>query len=297
MNRKVINLIVLSDKNGIRNYVITYKKFISYAFLFFSLFVLFVAFFTYLRISLSISKDDYEKMQRNVIKEKVTMANEMGTMRRYLEKIGFMIEDDVLSSELTQANQYGIGGGEENTITAGVIYEDKSGTFNEDKDIEKTLFEEIDDLENDLKIVVESLLNKEEKLNSTPSIFPVKGIVTSGFGYRTSPFTGRKELHRGIDILNKEGTHIISPANGVVKKVTTNSLWGLNITISHGYNVETQYGHLLEAAVKPGQQIKRGDPIGKLGKSGRSTGPHLHYQIWVKGEPVDPMGYIIQEGH
>ena len=140
-----------------------------------------------------------------------------------------------------------------------------------------------------------NLINMNEDLDSTPSIFPVTGIITSRYGYRKSPFTGRREFHRGLDILNDEGTPVIVSADGIVKKVAMNSLWGLNVIISHGENIETQYGHLKEVFIKAGQKVKRGGQIGSVGRTGRTTGPHLHYQIWINGTPVNPMDYIISK--
>ncbi len=213
------------------------------------------------------------------------MNNEIDMMKRYMEKISLMVEDD----EANTSRRYGMGGGEDFSGRG------MSGAISESKpEFNKNIVDKINNLEKDLSHLITNLKNMRDKLNSTPSIFPVKGIITSGFGYRKSPFTGRREFHRGIDILNKEGTPVIAPADGIVKKISKNALWGLNILISHGYNIETQYGHLKEVLVKKRQKVKRGDIIGRVGKTGRTTGPHLHYQIWVNGVPVNPMDYIIE---
>ncbi|TFG38306.1 MAG: M23 family metallopeptidase, partial [Syntrophobacterales bacterium] len=136
---------------------------------------------------------------------------------------------------------------------------------------------------------------KEQKsiLASTPSIWPVMGWVTSGYGYRTSPFTGKREFHRGIDISTKVGDPVVAPAKGTAVKVAKKSDMGNMITIDHGNGIVTSYGHLLKmSTIKRGQKVKRGDVIGYVGNSGRSTGPHLHYGICVSGIHVDPKRYL-----
>ena len=137
------------------------------------------------------------------------------------------------------------------------------------------------------------LLDRKVRLASTPSIWPARGWVASGFGYRVSPFTGLKQFHQGIDIANRPGTPVIAPANGVVVKVGVDYSFGKYIVISHGYGITTRYGHLSKILVKRGQRVKRGQVIGRMGNTGRSTGPHLHYEVVVNGRHVDPMRYIL----
>ncbi|MBI1820140.1 MAG: M23 family metallopeptidase [Nitrospirae bacterium] len=128
---------------------------------------------------------------------------------------------------------------------------------------------------------------------STPSVWPVKGWMTSGFGNRVSPFTGMVSLHKGIDIAAKPETPITAPAAGIVRYDGFDSGFGREVRIEHGYGMETVYGHLAKSAVKVGQRIKRGDIIGYVGNTGLSTGPHLHYEIHVNSVPVNPLKYII----
>lgn len=137
------------------------------------------------------------------------------------------------------------------------------------------------------------LEEKTARLAATPSITPARGWVTSTFGYRMSPFTGKRELHRGLDIAARKGTAILSPAEGRVRSVSEHRALGKAIVIRHGYGIETVYGHLSEIQVKPGQVVKRGEKIALMGNTGRSTGPHLHYQVQVNGVPVDPQNYML----
>jgi murein DD-endopeptidase MepM/ murein hydrolase activator NlpD len=143
----------------------------------------------------------------------------------------------------------------------------------------------------------EELIGKLEKkrnlLASTPSIRPVDGWITSSFGYRTSPFTGKKSFHAGLDISNKKGTEVISTANGKVSYAAPKAHFGNLIVIDHGYGRVTKYGHLQKILVKPGQTVKRGEVIALLGNTGKSTGPHVHYEVRINQVPVNPLKYIL----
>ncbi len=137
------------------------------------------------------------------------------------------------------------------------------------------------------------LENQKSMFACTPSIWAANGWVSSNFGYRTSPFTGVKEFHNGIDIAAKTGTPIIAPADGVVSSAGKTHGFGNLLTVNHGYGMKTIYAHLSEIIAKKGQAIKRGEIIGLIGNTGRSTGPHLHYEIHVEGVPVNPTRYIL----
>ncbi len=129
-------------------------------------------------------------------------------------------------------------------------------------------------------------------LSATPSIWPVKGWVSSGFGYRISPFTGLRKRHEGIDIVSRTGTPVISPASGVVTKAFKDGGYGNLVEIKHGYGLVTRFGHNSKIFVKVGDHVKRGQVISKVGSTGHSTGPHLHYEVLLNGVPVNPMNYI-----
>lgn len=141
--------------------------------------------------------------------------------------------------------------------------------------------------------LLEALEGQKNLLACTPAIRPVKGWMTSRFGYRNSPFTGRRELHKGLDIANRKGTQIIAPADGIVKFTGRKGLLGKTIDIDHGHGMITRYGHLKEILKKRGEPVKRGDIIAEMGDTGRSTGPHLHYEVHLNGVPVNPIKYIL----
>lgn len=132
-------------------------------------------------------------------------------------------------------------------------------------------------------------------LASTPSIWPVRGYLSSRFGNRTDPFTGQFDFHPGIDISTPIGTKVQSPADGVVVSCGVKGAYGNAIVIDHGYSVVTRYAHLSAFAVKPGQRVRRGDVVGFVGQTGRSTAPHLHYEVWLKDQLQNPITYILDE--
>ena len=137
------------------------------------------------------------------------------------------------------------------------------------------------------------LEGKRNLLAATPSIRPVSGWISSRFGYRVSPFTGRREMHRGLDIANRSGTPIIAPADGIVTFSGRKGLMGKMLTIDHGFGMVTRYGHNKKLLKKKGARVKRGETIALMGNTGRSTGPHVHYEVRLNGVAVNPMNYFL----
>lgn len=129
---------------------------------------------------------------------------------------------------------------------------------------------------------------------ATPSIWPVKGWVTSGFGPRISPFTEKPAWHDGLDIGAAQNAPVQAPAQGRVTSVGFDPKLGNLIRLDHGYGIETVYGHLAKSLVKEGQRVKRGDVVGLVGSTGLATGPHLHYMVKVNGQALDPNRYILE---
>ena len=130
-------------------------------------------------------------------------------------------------------------------------------------------------------------------LASTPSTAPVRGVLTDGYGGRSDPFTGEKGVHTAIDISSAHGQPIRSPADGIVVKAEWANGYGNVVYMSHGFGYSTRYGHLSTFNVKTGQKVKRGDVVGYVGSTGRSTGPHLHYEVRLNNRPVNPLAYIL----
>jgi murein DD-endopeptidase MepM/ murein hydrolase activator NlpD len=134
---------------------------------------------------------------------------------------------------------------------------------------------------------------QKDRLNRTPSVTPMKGYISSRFGQRNDPLTGKRRQHNGLDIVNNMFTPIISPADGVVVGTMSDPSFGYFLVIDHGYNIVTRYGHIAKSEVKVGQFIKKGDLIARMGNAGRSSGPHLHYEILIKDRYVNPEQYVL----
>lgn len=164
------------------------------------------------------------------------------------------------------------------------------------------LYQDLERMEREVALRVESLkeltgylTEQKDRLAATPSIWPTQGYVSSRFGHRTSPFTGRRQHHSGIDVAAPMETPIIATADGVVTFSGNLAGYGTAIVITHGFDFKTFYSHNKKNLVKKGDRVKRGQVIALVGNTGFSTGSHVHYEVLVKDEPVDPMNYIIDD--
>ncbi len=184
---------------------------------------------------------------------------------------------------LDEASQGGTGGARADEVSAVNPYRD---------DVDKMSFRS-QRLQKNLSVLEQKFVAQSRLLSSTPSIAPVRGILTDGFGGRSDPFTGEPGQHTAIDISSAMGQAVRAPADGIVVKSEWANGYGNVIFISHGYGYSTRYGHLSKFAAAPGQRVKRGDIIGYVGSTGRSTGPHLHYEVRVNNNAVNPLEYIL----
>ncbi len=141
--------------------------------------------------------------------------------------------------------------------------------------------------------LIVAVREKRTSLLSTPSIWPVEGYVSSNFGMRKSPFGRGRAFHKGIDIGQRRGTPVVATASGKVKQSGWDGAYGISVEIDHGIGIVTKYAHMQKSMVKVGQWLQRGEVLGLVGSTGRSTGPHLHYEVQVGGVPVNPMRYIL----
>ena len=193
------------------------------------------------------------------------------------------------------SSQYKGVGGSDTELT-----DPKRVMENNNKKIVRLMHRALDTIENEITIGEQDktelhkfLKSQKILLASTPSIWPTKGWMSSRFGYRTSPFTGQKEFHKGIDISTRMNAPVIAPADGIVSSTGWNRGYGRVLKIEHGYGVETRYAHLQKILVKKGQHIKRGETVALVGSTGRSTGPHLHYEVHLNKVAVNPLRYIL----
>jgi murein DD-endopeptidase MepM/ murein hydrolase activator NlpD len=137
--------------------------------------------------------------------------------------------------------------------------------------------------------------DQKSMLASVPSVWPTRGWVTSDFGSRLDPYTSERVMHAGLDIAGPHGKEVVAPSDGTVVFAGLEGGYGNVLVIDHGYGIKTRYGHLASIKVKAGERVKRGDIIAALGNTGRSTGPHLHYEVRVNGIAQNPRKFILDE--
>ena len=152
---------------------------------------------------------------------------------------------------------------------------------------------ELDGLGQGMNLLQQHFEDQRLELSATPAIAPVKGILTSGFGFRSDPFTGGRAFHKGLDFVAPPGKEVRATGDALVVRAERMRDLGNGVYLSHGYGITTRYGHLSAIEVKEGQRVRRGDIIGRVGNTGRSTGYHLHYEVRVDGKPTNPLGYIL----
>lgn len=165
---------------------------------------------------------------------------------------------------------------------------------------ERSLLQSMDDLSaqfswqaEQMQLLESLLLDRDVDRSLMPSLRPItSGYASSSFGYRTDPFTGKREFHKGLDFHSGRGAPVLAVADGVASFVGKRSGYGNVVEIDHGGGYMTRYAHNQENMVKPGQRIRAGEQIAKMGSTGRSTGPHVHFEVWVNGRVVNPYQYL-----
>jgi murein DD-endopeptidase MepM/ murein hydrolase activator NlpD len=150
----------------------------------------------------------------------------------------------------------------------------------------------LDSLENRLRLVRTDMSRVEALAHATPSIWPAVGWLTDGFGTRTNPVTGNQGTHEGLDISGDKGDPVFAAASGTVQTAGWSGDFGNLVVVTHEFGLVTRYAHLSKINVKPGDAVNRGQVIGQIGSTGRSTGPHLHYEVWANGRPIDPLALL-----
>ncbi len=187
----------------------------------------------------------------------------------------------------------GIGGpvSEENRLRSKVIADDQAMISVIGRQVEH-LMDDAAVRERSFTDLLIFLQRKKSLLAATPSVWPVLGWVTSEFGKRLSPFGSEPEFHKGIDIATRAGTPVHAPADGIVAEVAYRHDLGQMVRIDHGHGISTLFGHLSRAIVRNGTTVRKGDRIGLVGNTGRSTGSHLHYTVNMNGVAVNPRKYL-----
>ena len=222
----------------------------------------------------------------------VELENGMSRLRKFEARLrtAFDLDRDFYNQE----SLLGIGGGETSLadMVSGLDVRQSDLAAQIDRDLER-MKGRVEAQEQGFSELVSFLEDRKSLLASTPSIMPVRGWETSGFRRRNDPFTGNAVWHRGLDISTAMGTPVVAPADGVVTYIGRKVDFGNILSLDHGYGYLTRYGHNSKIIVRAGQQVRRGQVIAFVGNTGKSTGPHLHYEVLRNGVPVNPQDYII----
>ncbi len=221
----------------------------------------------------------------NSLKSEVVDLNEFETKIRIIANI---------EKSADQGNVFGVGGSTPEDLNTNIdIRKKHSGLLREMHEQVEGLSLATGKQKDGFESLLQYLENQRNVLASTPAICPTRGWITSRFGYRTSPFTGLKEFHKGLDIATRKGAAVIASADGTVTFVGKKGFLGKVVVLDHGHGIVTRYAHLEKALVKSGGLVTRGDKIGQVGMTGRTTGSHLHYDVRINGVQVNPEKYII----
>lgn len=291
-NKNLIVILIPSAKSKLRKFKIPYKYLrigfpIALVFLFVSAFIVFKF------ISLS--------MEANRVEELIRENSDLNRINSKLQIEVENIDERLSSLNATKKNIYVMLDITSTEVGIG----DFAGLENFDSRYPEALLEKnqynISQLEKHFAKIEPEVKKQVTRLASIPSIWPVNGYITSGMGYRTDPFTKKRTFHAGVDISNKLGTPIVAPADGIVTRTERISNknrrqgFGNVIMLEHRFGYKTKFGHLDRIAVKMFQKVKRGEVIGYLGSTGRSTGTHLHYEVIYNRVNVNPMNHMLDK--
>jgi len=301
LDKEYLDILIFGHKTSKANHLRIHRKSFKIGFYLFAFAYLCTTFFfcDYIQIKKEVYKlnrlrleTQAQKFQIQFFSDRIEdLENELSKMKDFDRKIRIIAN---LEKGQDTTPIIGIGGPSPSDIREKLKREnDKNGLIQQMRNDIERLKSEAMSREESLSELEKLLQSKKEMLAHTPSIWPVMGWVTSGFGFRTNPFTGLTQMHEGIDISNQVGTPIIAPADGIISDIGNDLGLGKVFVISHGFGMITRYAHLNKVLVRVGQKVKRGEKIAEIGTSGRTTGPHLHYEVRLDGIPINPMRYIL----
>lgn len=299
------SVIVVSDATATNKEFTVSSKLIRNALLGFSFLIVFFGFILFSYLTMTLDKQKMKRLELDT-KEKREKISEMSStievLNNRLKQMEIYKERIMVATGLTSPlalREVGIGGPSTSISGNGDLVAPQA-VLPGAPPLKDSPLSTADVRDKALKIedqlkTVEKYVNQQKlRLASTPAIWPTRGIISGSFGNRLHPFTGRWEFHNAIDIATQLGNKIIAPADGVVLVAETRDYYGKMIIIDHGFGYVTRYGHLSGYNVKEGQRIKRFDVLGYIGTSGRSNGPHLHYEVRYYEKPVNPMDFILE---
>ncbi len=302
---KSYSIIIVSDATSTNKEFVLSSKFIRNSLIAIVLLVFLFSFVIFDYLTISIDRQKMTGLEvENGRKTKVIaeLTKNVERTQRSLSKMESIKKRILIAAGLTSPSalkEIGTGGGPVSDISTSVEFVERNLDMNIPKRKADILEESRKDsfnakkMENDLQFVENVIDKLKVRLASTPSIWPTRGYLTNSFGRRIHPLTGKRSFHYGQDIATQSGNKVIAPANGVVLVAEYREYYGRMIIIDHNFGYTTRYGHLASFNIKEGDRVTRGQVIGFVGNTGRSTAPHLHYEVRFMGKAINPMNFII----
>ncbi len=225
-------------------------------------------------------------------------ANEINALKSKLVTLNDFEKSIRVIANITQPDEnkgiFGVGGSIPEDLNPTVSLTKRHDSLIREMHEQMTGLDRASDCQQkEFETILKRMKEKQNILASTPSILPVQGRISSRFGYRLSPFTGRREMHKGLDIAAPKGDPIFASADGVVSFVGQKVFLGKTLVVDHGHGISTRYAHCDKVMKKSGDTVRRNEIIARVGNTGRSTGPHLHYEVRLSGVQVNPEKYIM----
>jgi len=310
MKKKKVSFFILSNTGSPIKQITASGSIVRYGFFFLVVCVISLGYLTfdyitlkkaslnnrYLQSKVSVQQDEISNQHKQIqffAGEITNLKNKLVDLYNFEKKIRVMANIKNKKNELLEGF-FGVGGSSPADLDTKIPLTEKHNS------LMREMHEQVDELNlatkrqaEGFKSILSFFEEQRSLLASTPAIRPAHGDTTSIFGYRMSPFTGLREFHKGFDIAANEGTPITATANGTVSQVEYNGSLGNMIVINHGHGMVTRYAHASKILKKPGSFVKRGEIIALIGNTGRSTGPHVHYEVHLNGIPVNPDNYML----
>ena len=299
------SVIIVSDATSSNKEFTVSSKLVKNAVLAFSFLVIFFGFIIFHYLTMTLDKQKMKRLEFEA-KDKRQKISELSStitvLSERLKKMEIYKERIMVATGLTSPlalKEVGSGGpdignaGSDFSSAAGVVPSPQSLLQNNMIPQTADIRDKAQKIEDSLKSMEKFVNQQKLQLAATPAIWPTRGLISGVFGNRVHPFTGRYEFHNAIDIATQLGNKIIAPADGVVLVAEPREYYGNMIMIDHGFGYITRYGHLSGFNVRESQRVKRYDVIGYVGTSGRSNGPHLHYEVRYFDKPLDPHDFIL----
>lgn len=306
MKDKTYSIIIVTDATSTNKEFVVSSRLIRNSLMAVAVLMIVFGFMIFDYLTISFDKEKMRKLEKdNIQKEKTItkLSSEIKDINGRLGKIDDYTKRILVAVGLTSPNalkEVGTGGPVQiRNIGSDIELPNRGIDLNNDQP-KNNLVDQVNDIgtntkqiEKSLKFVQDHIDDQKIRLAHTPSLWPTRGYLTDTYGSRTNPITGKKQFHAAQDISTQLGNPVIAPADGYILIAEFQGVLGNLIHIDHGFGYQTRYGHLSSFTVKEGDRVKRGQVIGYVGNTGRSTAPHLHYEVIYQGKQINPLNFVL----